>query len=60
MEFRHYIDGLEVYVDTDHQNITWLIITDERSDRPPRQVDPSALGISCQNSLEEREIYGHR
>ena len=37
-EFRHYIDGLEVYVDTDHQNITWLSRTKGRTDRLGRWI----------------------
>ena len=36
--FRHYIDGQVVYVDTDHQNITWLSKLKGRSDRLGRWV----------------------
>ena len=36
--FRHYIDGQPVYLDTDHQNITWLSRLRGRSDRLGRWV----------------------
>ena len=36
--FRHYIDGQPVYLDTDHQNTTWLSRLRGRSDRLGRWV----------------------